>query len=284
MRLTCPNCDAHYEVDDDAIPAGGRDVQCSNCGHAWYQYPPGLEPDDDDLAAIGPAPSQPPAPPPVAEVEDDARHGRHVPPPSVYDDEDEPADPPPAAVPPRRAPLDESLRAVLREEAAREAAARRGEPALPIEVQPEFDLPPRTAARATALPGVAVAAAAAVPASVAPAADAPPAARAASRRDLLPDIDQINSTLRGKGETAEAVAAVAEEAERRRGFRTGFLAVVALAVLATVVYSFAQQIGRAVPALQGPLAAYVAASDSLRGGLDTLVERLIAMARDAGGE
>ncbi|NCO17101.1 MAG: hypothetical protein GW902_07720, partial [Alphaproteobacteria bacterium] len=26
MRLVCPNCDAQYEVGDDAIPAGGRDV------------------------------------------------------------------------------------------------------------------------------------------------------------------------------------------------------------------------------------------------------------------
>ncbi len=40
MRLTCPNCDAQYEVDDRAIPENGRDVQCSNCGHTWYQLHP----------------------------------------------------------------------------------------------------------------------------------------------------------------------------------------------------------------------------------------------------
>ncbi|MBK6466238.1 MAG: zinc-ribbon domain-containing protein [Rhodobacter sp.] len=34
MRLVCPNCDAKYEVPDDAVPEGGRDVQCSSCGHA----------------------------------------------------------------------------------------------------------------------------------------------------------------------------------------------------------------------------------------------------------
>lgn len=37
MRLVCPNCAAQYNVDDRAIPPGGRDVQCSNCGHTWFQ-------------------------------------------------------------------------------------------------------------------------------------------------------------------------------------------------------------------------------------------------------
>jgi predicted Zn finger-like uncharacterized protein len=37
MRLVCPNCSAQYEVDASAIPASGRDVQCSNCGHTWWQ-------------------------------------------------------------------------------------------------------------------------------------------------------------------------------------------------------------------------------------------------------
>ncbi|MDP3341596.1 zinc-ribbon domain-containing protein [Frigidibacter sp.] len=43
MRLTCPNCAAQYEVDDRVIPAAGRDVQCSNCGQAWFQPPAGAE-------------------------------------------------------------------------------------------------------------------------------------------------------------------------------------------------------------------------------------------------
>ena len=40
MRLVCPNCEAKYEVPDDAIPDTGRDVQCASCGHAWYQMRP----------------------------------------------------------------------------------------------------------------------------------------------------------------------------------------------------------------------------------------------------
>ena len=37
MRLVCPNCGAQYEVDDAVIPPNGRDVQCSNCAHSWFQ-------------------------------------------------------------------------------------------------------------------------------------------------------------------------------------------------------------------------------------------------------
>ena len=37
MRLICPNCVAQYEVDEDVIPTEGRDVQCANCGHNWFQ-------------------------------------------------------------------------------------------------------------------------------------------------------------------------------------------------------------------------------------------------------
>ncbi|WP_417807249.1 zinc-ribbon domain-containing protein [Thioclava sp.] len=37
MRLVCPNCGAQYEVDDAVIPPNGRDVQCSNCAHGWFQ-------------------------------------------------------------------------------------------------------------------------------------------------------------------------------------------------------------------------------------------------------
>jgi predicted Zn finger-like uncharacterized protein len=37
MRLICPNCGAQYEVPDSVIPEAGRDVQCSGCGHTWFQ-------------------------------------------------------------------------------------------------------------------------------------------------------------------------------------------------------------------------------------------------------
>ncbi len=40
MRLICPNCGAQYEVPQSVIPEAGRDVQCSSCGHTWFQAHP----------------------------------------------------------------------------------------------------------------------------------------------------------------------------------------------------------------------------------------------------
>ncbi len=37
MRLVCPKCVAQYEVADGTIPDSGRDVQCANCNHIWFQ-------------------------------------------------------------------------------------------------------------------------------------------------------------------------------------------------------------------------------------------------------
>ncbi len=45
MRLQCPICDAEYEVDASAIPYEGREVQCSNCGHSWFQNHPDAKTD-----------------------------------------------------------------------------------------------------------------------------------------------------------------------------------------------------------------------------------------------
>ena len=40
MRLICPNCTAEYEIPEDAIPAVGRDLQCSSCGVTWLSKTP----------------------------------------------------------------------------------------------------------------------------------------------------------------------------------------------------------------------------------------------------
>lgn len=51
MRLVCPNCSAQYEVDGSMIPDDGRDVQCSNCGHTWFELPGPRQADEDSLSA-----------------------------------------------------------------------------------------------------------------------------------------------------------------------------------------------------------------------------------------
>ncbi|WP_052171893.1 zinc-ribbon domain-containing protein, partial [Paracoccus sanguinis] len=44
MRLVCRRCGAQYEIDAEAIPARGRDVECSACEHVWRAYPAGFDP------------------------------------------------------------------------------------------------------------------------------------------------------------------------------------------------------------------------------------------------
>lgn len=40
IRLICPGCAAEYRLPSDAIPASGREVECSACGHMWQARPP----------------------------------------------------------------------------------------------------------------------------------------------------------------------------------------------------------------------------------------------------
>lgn len=101
MRITCPNCAAQYTVEEAAIPASGRELICSACGHMWF-HAPSVEGTDPAASASGSG----------------VAHGEA---PWEDDGHDAPTAP---VVPP---PLDPALRAVLRAEAAREAKARQAE-------------------------------------------------------------------------------------------------------------------------------------------------------------
>lgn len=252
MRLVCPNCDAEYEVDASVIPETGRDVQCSNCGHAWFQMSPQVE---DELAA------------------EEALF--EAPPPEVV------------TAPPRA--LDDSVLSVLREEAEREAAARRAE-APPIETQSELGLQQVVAATV----------AAAKP-DASPEADTaddpvaqriarmkgiePPPAKPQSRREMLPEIDEINSTLRASSEKrAGRSAAVAETmpaSKSRHGFRSGFALVLLLAVIVVALYVMAPKLAQQIPAAAPALKAYVAAIDSARLALDGVLQKAGGLIRGA---
>ena len=61
-------------------------------------------------------------------------------------------------------------------------------------------------------------------------------------------------------------------AEGGSSFRSGFLLVLTVAILASAVYGSADAIADAVPALAGPLKSYVAFIDSLRLQLDGLMQ------------
>ncbi len=275
MRLICPNCDAEYAVEDAAIPPSGREVQCSACGHGWFAIPAGA------AAPAGAAPA------PAAAV---ARGG--LPPADAAAAAGAPAEDGPGAVVPAapRRQIDETILAVLREEAAREAAARRAEAARGLETRPQPG-PPQPG---LPQPGP--------PQPERPAVDdvppAPPAAtaaadagadgaggRPAARRDLLPDIEEINSTLRAgadrRGEDG-AAAAAARAARRRAGFRRGFLTVVMLAAILMAAYVMAPRIARFLPATAPAMTRYVAAVDRGRVWLDARVQNLAARLRGSG--
>ena len=286
MRLVCPNCDAEYEIDDAAIPRDGRDVQCSNCGHAWFQTHPeveaALEAEQDlyeapsgavSAAAAAAAPVAPPEPEPEPESDDEPE-----PVPSVKAA---------AGVAPIRRTLDETVLAVLREEAEREAKARLAEaaPKPVIETQTEMTLPQdgggMTAAvrRIAKMRGVPDPEPATLPA-------VPPK----SRGQMLPAIEEINSTLRATNsrtsdEDSAIVDTMGEADPKGGGFRRGFLTLVGLAVVLVLLYILAPLIKAQVPALAGVADAYVAAVNAARVALDAGLRSLVTLLRGlAGGQ
>lgn len=269
MRLVCPNCDAKYEVPDDAIPPSGRDVQCANCNHAWFQMKPGTEPATARKASVSAEPlTETPAP--AAEVSIAAPTAA----PAEAEDLAAPPEPTPAAgVAGKGYAVDESVLAILREEAEREAKARSSE-SRPIETQTDLGLD-------TAIPA-AVATAAVATADVRPVDDravhvdtSEESTRPSARRDLLPDVEEINSTLRPSERPIDPdaeIEALPDLTAGRNSFRSGFLIVMALAIIALVAYLAAPQLAQQVPSLQGPLTAYVTFVDTLRSHLDGLMQ------------
>jgi hypothetical protein len=186
--------------------------------------------------------------------------------------------------------IDEQVLAVLREEAEREAAVRRTEAPAGVEMQPDLGLPPPVPQ---------------VPASVLAARerfrdlsadpddeqdrfDDPPH-RAASRRELLPDIEEINSTLRSSSEprVEETDAELMEFPDTdtgRQGFRSGFVLMIVISVGLWMAYTMAPRIVQQMPATEGPMKSYVATVDSLRLGLDNALRKASAQLRSLSGE
>lgn len=272
MRLTCPNCGAQYEVPDEVIPETGRDVQCSNCGDTWFQHHPDHAPlPEDDLPEDTgwDAPEEPEEPQEPAEPETPAEEPEEAPelaeaggdvlPEEPSDTDTEEA----AEAAPARRELSPDLAEVLRQEAERERAARMSDGGDGLETQPELGLTEQddeagkrsreAQARMARLRGE-------DPAAQAPAPDADNGPDPGTRRNLLPDIDEINSSLAlDSTESAQAGRDSYEDivVEKTGGFRRGFLLIVLLAVIGLLVYMFAPQLAQSVPALEQPLASYV---------------------------
>ncbi|WP_425051862.1 zinc-ribbon domain-containing protein [Psychromarinibacter sp. S121] len=308
MRLICPNCGATYEVDAGLIPPAGRDVQCSNCGHGWFQHPEGVEPEDEEDAldaafaadvsatetddqgeSTGDDPARaraayedtyeedyeddaeesvPPAWETPSEEEDGAVYG------DDYDEDYEDEEDQPVAAPNRRE-LEPEIADILREEAERESAARRAEAATEMQSQPDLGLDEddtpqdRSAAARDRM--------AKMRGHTEDEIDDTPG----TRSGLLPDVDEINSTLRGQDEreTVDTMPEMAPPpAETGMSFRSGFLIVVIIVAMLVAVYAFAPDIADTAPAAEPALRAYVDAVNQVRvavnGGIESIVVRI----------
>lgn len=309
MRLICPNCDAQYEVPDEVMPKAGRDVQCSNCGQTWFQHHPDNAAEEDEaeeqaafdagftdrsdelLEEDEPADV-------VADAAEDVSPEHPF--PNLKSEAEAAAAPPP---PPTRRPLDPAVAEILRQEAAAEQEARRRRQSEALERQPDLglddgaSLPPAQERDAEE------------PAPAQPQ-DTPPhgdeadrraqearlrmarmrgepapaetevAQGSAPRRALLPDIEEINSTLRhDRGQTAGPTPTAAldtpQKERRSGGFMRGFALMLALAAVLSLIYVYAPEIAQTLPQADPYLSSYVAWMDDARLWLDGQVQDLL---------
>ncbi len=269
MRLMCPNCDAEYEVDASAIPVAGRDVQCCNCGHAWFQGHPETEADLAEESALydplPPLPNAPPAvvnePPRVSPQQVDVPHLMADDPEAILDamaaEESQPDALPAHEVDP------EALR-ILREEAAHETAQRLAEKAPQgIEQQTEIELPelansPIVARRVARLKGIQPVQ---VPTEVA-------------ARDKLPAVEEINNVLRNGQDLAPAEV---QKKASGKGAKAGFWMVLLGAISAVGTYVFSPDIAAKLPQVAEPISQYVNIINGLRGQLDGLIAWVMSL-------
>ena len=269
MRLICPNCGAQYEVPDEVIPLDGRDVQCSNCGDTWFQsHPDQVQALDDDLE--------------TETADDAAEEQEQAPEPDHQPDtqpEEDPHPKPEVEEKPRR-DIDPAVAEILQQEAAHEASQRKNETSSSLESQPDLGLQAaeddatrrsrEARERMARMRGEG---------SDTPVADNT-ADALGSRRDLLPDIDEINSTLRSASDRQTDIgdAGVYEDVEimrKRSGFRRGFTLSILIAVILAAIYILAPKISETVPQAEPALNSYVILVDNGRVVLDGYVTSIL---------
>lgn len=120
------------------------------------------------------------------------------------------------------------------------------------------------------------------------------AAVAESRRGLLPDIEEINSSLRSTSDRRPARAddhdtpgqtsgADPRQAAPARSFNRGFSVTLLIAMILLALYVFAPALAEALPAIAPTLDSYIAVVDDLRILLDAQVQNLSRWLADIAG-
>ena len=266
MRLTCPNCGAQYEVPDEVIPRAGRDVQCSNCGTTWFQaHPDAIEEETAPPPPVAPEPA--PAPQPSTAPAAPAQ--------TVDTPPEAPMPQVQKAVPQPRRQLPADVADVLREEAERESRQRKAS-VESLETQTEMGLDEpidestrrarEAEARMNRLQGLP---------ETGHGADLDPT----SRRNLLPDIEEINTSLGGTQNRAQTDARY-EAPPAPSGFRSGFRLMAVVTVIAVAIYALTPKITEFFPGLSGPLGTYVR---TVNEGRVWLAERVAELQSQVGG-
>ncbi|SFR58622.1 MJ0042 family finger-like domain-containing protein [Yoonia tamlensis] len=252
MRLICPKCNAQYDIASDAIPAGGRDVQCSSCSHTWFQTEKAPE------AASVVTPSAPP------KAATDVQKAIT-----------------------KRKPLDSSIADILRQEAAREQAeaqASASPAAAPPPTSQSRPASPVGAEETRRRISMMAEQDANTPATVAAAATGAVADDANLRS--VPSIDEINQQLRARSQSANGAnltEAEHQQVAERKGFRRGFAFVLILVAIAIAPYIFAEQILAQFPQYAGPMETYLEYVDTARLWLNEQYQTVQGMIADYTG-
>lgn len=312
------------------MPEAGRDVQCSNCGHAWFQRPAEHQdqvenpvespvtqeseappPQQEDAPASEVAPDQPAedsnetpdaeenstseSDEPAEDATAESHEGQNEDAGDAIaammrtqdgdqneeqsSDETVEAEAEPEPVAHERQPLDEGVRDILREEAVREVEARSHDRE---QLETQDDLGLEDGPSAPDSRGVAAQERMARLRGLDVEDDTTASGNTGARRDLLPDIEEINSSLSPIG-SEEVIDDFAEAPVKKGGFRRGFLTMIILAVIIIGLYSYAPLISESVPALAQYIEAFVAVIDNLRAWLDSMVQLALSKLQ-AGGE
>jgi len=257
MRLTCPNCDAQYEVPDEVVPIEGRDVQCSNCGNTWFHFHPDRPAPEAEPDPVAPAP-EPDA------VADDTEEPQQVDAVAEPSGDDQPAKEETARAPRE---IDPAVADILRQEADRETKLRASENPAGLESQPDLGLDSLSEDTSAHQP--------AEPRKPGKPTTGQPTDDGGTRRGLLPDIEEINSTLRASGDGTEIDLRhdddIPEQGRKSGGFTRGLGVVLILVIVLVLLYSNAASISEAVPQAAPVMDSYVATVNQGRVWLDATI-------------
>lgn len=259
-----PGIDSGTDTDDtaDGETATGADEDETDTGWPEDVPPPEMDAGDEDW------PEDPDAPDDTPVVE------------ATFIEDADDADAPAGDLPRPSEQLDRDRLSVLIEEAARESEARRSEEGPGgLETQPDLGLDQAEDATSTAL-SAHIARMRAEAAGTGEESDPKDTATdpAGARSDLLPDIDEINSSLRPANEHAEvhevADPAIAER-QQRKGARLSFTFVVLIAALLIMAYVFAPQLAEQFPQAEPALARYVETANAARDAVDRALDAAV---------